>query len=110
MLKIPQKIPLVLQKTQSKPRTIFEARFLRRLYCASHLDVHAAYKVLARAVVVAADQLGDPGHNGPGQVNTKKLLVKTIFGDNNYCYTEAWQNFSRWSSSSCPNQNPTTRV
>ena len=44
------------------------------------------------------------------QVNTKKLLIKTIFGDNNYCYTEAWQRFSRRSSSSCPNQNPTTRV
>ena len=33
----------------------------------------------------------------------------TIFGDNNYCYTEAWQRFFR-RSSSCPNQNLTTRI
>ena len=33
VLKIPPKIPFLLPKTQPKPQTIFDARFLRRLYC-----------------------------------------------------------------------------
>ena len=46
VLKIPPKIPFLLPKTQPKPQTIFDARFLRRLYCVchGHLLCRAVYR------------------------------------------------------------------
>ena len=51
--KIPLKIQFLLPKTQPKPQTIFDARFLRRLYCAGLVEKND----LLAVVGPAADQI-----------------------------------------------------